>query len=489
VSEKPPKIGKYNVLSEIGQGASALVYVGEDPFNDRKVAIKVAKSDADMSEEEANRFGKLFLNEASLAGKLNHPNIVAVYDAVVDGDQRYIVMEFVPGGSLKKFCTETNLLPVRQAVLVIFKMCRALDYAFQNGVIHRDIKPANILLSERDDIKISDFGTAKISHATHTQIEGFLGSPAYMSPEQINEESPSVQSDIYSLGVVMYELLTGKLPFRAENSVSMINKILNEEPLPLEQMRPDLPEKLVDIVKKAMAKDPRQRYQTWFEMASELADTFPQLERYSSEISSTEKFNRLRSLPFFRDFRDAELWEVLRGAIWEVHQRDANLLLEGELGGGWSSQVALTLLNARFYSSFRTCAPLAAFCNPVTGANTAVVADGNRVPGVPNASLFADLAYRNAALGLTAAFEVIANGSIAVNDFNSAFAPGYAIANVWAGLTQQSGRWRFREFVRINNLFDRETIGAVIVGDANGRYYAPAPTRNFLAGVAATLTF
>ena len=175
MSEKPQKIGKYIVLSEIGQGASALVYVGEDPFNDRKVAIKVAKSDADMSEEEANRFEKLFLNEASLAGKLNHPNIVAVYDAVVDGDQRYIVMEYVPGGSLKKFCTETNLLPVRQAVLVIFKMCRALDYAFQNGVIHRDIKPANILLSERDDIKISDFGTAKISHATHTQIERFMG--------------------------------------------------------------------------------------------------------------------------------------------------------------------------------------------------------------------------------------------------------------------------------------------------------------------------
>ena len=147
VSERPHKIGKYSILSELGQGASADVYLGEDPFNDRKVAVKVAKSDADMGEEEAKRFEKLFLNEASLAGKLNHPNIVGVFDAVVDGDLRYIVMEYVPGGSLKKFCTETNLLPVRQAVLVIFKMCRALDYAFQNGVIHRDIKPANILLS------------------------------------------------------------------------------------------------------------------------------------------------------------------------------------------------------------------------------------------------------------------------------------------------------------------------------------------------------
>ncbi|HUI98853.1 MAG TPA: protein kinase, partial [Usitatibacter sp.] len=119
MSERPVKIGKYAVLSELGQGASADVYLGEDPFNDRKVAIKVHKHDAELSEEEAKRFEKLFLNEASLAGKLNHPNIVGVYDAVVDGDTRYIVMEYVPGGSLKKFCSETNLLPVRQAVLVV----------------------------------------------------------------------------------------------------------------------------------------------------------------------------------------------------------------------------------------------------------------------------------------------------------------------------------------------------------------------------------
>jgi eukaryotic-like serine/threonine-protein kinase len=217
--EKPARIGKYNVISEVGRGATAVVYLGDDEFNDRKVAIKVAIGDEGMSPDEAKRFHKLFLNEASLVGKLSHPNIVGVYDAVVEGDMRYIVMEYVPGGSLKKFCTETNLLPVRQAVLIIFKACRALDYAFQSGVIHRDIKSANILLSERDDIKIGDFGTAQISSSEQTQIDGFVGSPAYMSPEQINEEEPSVQSDIYSLGVVMYELLTGRLPFQAQNSV------------------------------------------------------------------------------------------------------------------------------------------------------------------------------------------------------------------------------------------------------------------------------
>ena len=167
----------------------------------------------------------------------------------------------------------------------------------------------------------------------------------------------------------------------------------------------------------------------------------------------------------------------------------AELMLESELGGGFSTHVALTLLNARFDSAFRSCAPLAAFCNPVTGANTAVVPAGNRVPGVPNATFFADLAYRNPALGLRGAFEVIANGAVAVNDFNSAYAPGYTIANLWAGLEQVAGRWRFREFARVNNLFGRDYIGAVIVGDANGRYYAPAPTRNFLLGASAVYEF
>lgn len=329
---RPTKIGKYNILSELGRGATAIVYLGEDQFNDRKVAIKVVTPDEGMGDEEARRFEKLFLNEAAMVGKMSHPNIVGVYDAVIEGENRYIVMEYVGGGSLKKFCTETNLLPVRQAVLIIFKACRALDYAFQNGVIHRDIKSANILLSERDDIKISDFGTAQISQSTHTQIDGFVGSPAYMAPEQINEEPPSAQTDIYSLGVTMYELLAGRLPFQAANSVAMINKILNDTATPLKAIRPDIPDELVAIVEKAMARDPAKRYPAWYAMARDLADTFPQLEKYSFEISSAEKFNALRKLEFFHDFRDSELWEVLRGAVWENHSREQSLLLEGDVG-------------------------------------------------------------------------------------------------------------------------------------------------------------
>jgi iron complex outermembrane receptor protein len=175
--------------------------------------------------------------------------------------------------------------------------------------------------------------------------------------------------------------------------------------------------------------------------------------------------------------------------VGDTSRLGAELMLESDLGLGLSTHVALTLLNARFDTAFRSCAPLAAFCNPLTGVNTAIVASGNRVPGVPNGTFFADLAYRNAALGLGGALEVVASGPVAVNDFNSAYAAGYTIANLWAGLEQVAGRWRLREFARVNNLFGRQYIGAVIVGDANGRYYAPAPTRNFLIGATATYSF
>ena len=326
------KIGKYNIATEIGRGASALVYLADDPFNGRKVAVKVAHIDPSRDAEEAERFEKLFLNEASLAGKLHHPNIVAVYDAVVEGDVRYIVMEYVPAGSLKQYCNMTSLLPMRQVAMMIFKCARALDYAFENGVIHRDIKPANILLTESGEIKLSDFGTAKISHSTLTQLDGFLGSPAYMSPEMINEHPASVQGDIYSLGVVMYELLTGRLPYQADNSVQMINKILTEDPTPIERIRPDVPPLLTRIVERAMAKSLSARYANWFEMARDLIEGFPQLEQLGNEISASEKFGKLRAIHFFAEFTDRELKEVARAAQWVRRIRNELLVKEGDLG-------------------------------------------------------------------------------------------------------------------------------------------------------------
>jgi eukaryotic-like serine/threonine-protein kinase len=328
----PDKIGKYDVIGEIGRGSSAIVYLANDPFNGRKVAVKVAYTDPGRDAEEAGRFEKLFLNEASLAGKLHHPNIINVFDAMVEGDVRFIVMEYVPAGSLKQYCNMSSLLPMRQVAMMIFKCARALDYAFENGVIHRDIKPANILLTETGEIKISDFGTAKITHSTQTQLDGFLGSPAYMSPEMINEHPANVQGDIYSLGVVMYELLAGRLPYQADNSVQMINKILHEDPTPLEKIRPDVPALLTRIVKRAMSKNMAERYGSWFEMARDLIEGFPQLEELANEISASEKFSKLRAIRFFAEFKDHELKEVVRAAQWLRRARTEHLVKEGDLG-------------------------------------------------------------------------------------------------------------------------------------------------------------
>ena len=330
--DTPERLGKFEIKRRLGRGATSHVFQAFDPFRDVDVAIKVLDASVFEDSDSDNMAKTGFMVEASLVGKLDHPHIAKIYDVVAEPRNHYVVMEYVNGGTLEKYCQPGSLMDVDSAVDIIFKCGKALEYVNQLGLVHRDIKPANILLADRDDIKVSDFGTAKISESEHTQIDGFLGSPAYMSPEQINEQPPSVQSDIYSCGVMMYELLTARLPFKAENAVSMINKILTEDPIPIENLRPDLPPRLAEIVKKAMHKDMKIRYAGWFEMASELANTFPQLERYSHEISSTEKFNKLRSLPFFREFKDAELWEVLRGAVWETHAREQNLLLEGEAG-------------------------------------------------------------------------------------------------------------------------------------------------------------
>ncbi len=325
------RIGKYIVIREIGRGAFATVYLADDPFHQRKVAIKLLDKNEDYKDSESARRRKLFLNEASLAGKLVHPNIVKVFDASTESDMSYLVMEYVPGGNLKHYCSEDNLLPIRKVAMLVFKCCRALDYAYQNGVIHRDIKPANILLSEQEDIKISDFGTAHISTTQTTQVQGFLGSPAYMSPEQINEENPSVQSDIYSMGIVLYELLSGRLPFTAQNFPSMLNKILNEPAMSITDYRPDLPDRLVSIVHKAMHKDLSIRYPNWYEFSRDLADSLKEWEQLVNELSHAEKVNLIRDLNFFKFFNEEQLKEVVRNADWVTRAKNENVLQEGDI--------------------------------------------------------------------------------------------------------------------------------------------------------------
>jgi serine/threonine protein kinase len=327
------RIGKYPITQEIGRGATSRVYLGRDPFADRDVAIKVFFFEESVSEQTAKLLRKGFLAEAALAGRLNHPHICAIYDAVSEPEYSYIVMEYVKGTTLETYAEIDSLLPLSKLVEVIFKCIRALDFAFQLGVIHRDIKPGNILYGPEGDIKVSDFGASfqeALAQDT-TQLTG-IGSPAYMSPEQIRLEEVTHRTDIYSLGVVMYKLLTGRLPFNASNQLSLTYEILNVVPPPPSQLRPELPELLDEICLKAMQKNPADRYQTWIDFGKDLSKAFTALRLAGETISDSAKFNELRTLVFFEDFDDVTLWEALRISTWRTIPAKTEIIREGDSG-------------------------------------------------------------------------------------------------------------------------------------------------------------
>jgi eukaryotic-like serine/threonine-protein kinase len=347
--ELQESLGKYPITREIGRGATSRVYLARDPFAERDVAIKVFQFEQDISPQTERMMHKAFLAEAALAGKLSHPHIVEILDAVAEPDHSYLVMEYVPGATLEAHSEVTNLLPLTKVVEIIFKCIRALEYAFQHGVIHRDIKPANILLSESGDTKVSDFGASfqqRLEDQT-TQLTG-VGSPAYMSPEQIRMENVTHQTDIYSLGVVMYRLLTGRLPYEANSQIGLTHAILNMPPPRPITLRPDLPPLLDQIVLKAIEKDPAMRFQTWLEFGKDLSQAFTSLRLAGASASDSERFNELRDMPFFEDFDDVALWEVVRIGSWKTLDSGTVVIREADQGDSFyflvEGEVGVTLL-------------------------------------------------------------------------------------------------------------------------------------------------
>jgi len=339
----PERIGKYEIRSKLGEGATSIVYLGYDPFAEREVAVKAIFPEVLRDKERGKLYRNLLMTEASLAGKLMHPHIVQIFDAVVAEDQSYIVMEYVRGGTLEPFCSPSTLLPVDRLVEMIFKCTRALEYAFRAGITHRDIKPANILLvnagdsNERasGDIKISDFGAAMLSSGeqTRTQVSG-VGSPAYMSPQQVRDMTLDHQTDIYSLGVVMYQLLTGRLPFQSTSNYGMIYQICNTDPPPPSTFRTDMPVSLDAVVARAMQKEVAARYQTWEEFSHDLAQSFRNklLVSQRQAFPDSEKFEALRALSFFGEFSDVDLWEVVRFSRWDEVAAGTVVMRDGERG-------------------------------------------------------------------------------------------------------------------------------------------------------------
>jgi serine/threonine-protein kinase len=264
-------LGRYQVEKELGKGAMGVVYGGKDPKIGRVVAIKTMALSAEFEDEELKEAKERFFREAETAGRLNHPNIVTIFDAGEEHDLCYIAMEFLKGKDLVAYTKQPNLLPPLKVMSIVERVADALSYAHSMGVVHRDIKPANIMYEpESDTPKVTDFGIARVTDSSKTKTGMVLGTPSYMSPEQLAGKKIDGRSDLFSLGVTLYQMLAGKLPFEGESMTQLMFAIANSPHPAIRDYNPALPEWIVPIIDKALHKDHDKRYQTGAELAEAL---------------------------------------------------------------------------------------------------------------------------------------------------------------------------------------------------------------------------
>lgn len=261
-----PTLGRYEVIGELGRGAMGVVYKGTDPKINRTVAIKTVNFD-EVEEKLVPELKSRFFREAQSAGTLNHPNILTIYDAGEEGSLAYIAMELIDGRDLEAWTTKGKLLKPKDVLLVVAKIADALDYAHANGIVHRDIKPANIMVTKKNEIKVADFGIARIQSASETKTGTVMGTPSYMSPEQVSGQKVDGRSDVFSLGVVLYEMLCGERPFKGDSIASLMYNITNNPPTPISEYNGDLPEFCSQLIGKALDKDLSKRFQKASEFA------------------------------------------------------------------------------------------------------------------------------------------------------------------------------------------------------------------------------
>ncbi len=266
----PNMLGRYKILKELGRGAMGIVYLGKDPTIQRFVAIKTVRLDEGDGPDRLQDVKARFFREAESTGRLSHPNIVTIYDAGEQHNLGYIAMEFLEGTTLREWCWNSRLLPERQVVETVITVAEALDYAHAQGVVHRDIKPANIMLTKDGRVKVMDFGIARLTTSLRTRTTSILGTPHYMSPEQIAGKTVDGRTDIFSLGVVLFELLTGKKPFDADNVSALLYTIVHDPHPELSHLRSDVHPYLETIVDQALQKELPCRYRKASELAQEL---------------------------------------------------------------------------------------------------------------------------------------------------------------------------------------------------------------------------
>lgn len=324
----PYRLGRYELDKQIGIGATGKVYHALDTFTGEEVAVKMIEEAVLRDPEFNETCRRQFLNEASLAGRLVHPHVVAILEASVTEDSGYIVMEYVPGGNLVQHTYHDNLLSVADVLQIIYKCCSALDYAFSMGIVHRDIKPGNIMVVSGTNVKIADFGTAVLYREQITQAVT-SGTPSYMSLEHIRGHNVNHLSDMYSLGIVAYELLTGRLPFEADTLDKLLDAIATREAEPPSARRKEIPAELDKIVLKMIAKNPEDRFPTWAALESEIA----KLGRFGvaqHDTSDSEKFGILRAIHELREFPDPEIWELVQASKWSKYPAHSIVLRENE---------------------------------------------------------------------------------------------------------------------------------------------------------------
>jgi len=267
----PEKLGRYKIVHKLGQGAMGIVYRALDPMINREVALKAIPLATEFDADEIEEARAKFFREAEMAGRLNHPHIVTIYDAGEDHGTAYIAMELLRGRHLVDHTSEPKLLPVAQALELAARIADALHYAHQRQVIHRDIKPANVMYdAPSGQLKITDFGIARLTDSGRTRTGIVLGTPSFMSPEQLQGRTLTGQSDVFSLGVTLYQLLTARLPFRADSMPALMMKIAMEPHARVRAMRPDLPEGIDQLMDRALAKDLSERFYDGAEFSAAL---------------------------------------------------------------------------------------------------------------------------------------------------------------------------------------------------------------------------
>jgi eukaryotic-like serine/threonine-protein kinase len=365
----PAQIGKYTVRAKLGEGATSEVFLAYDDFHQRDVAIKRVRSGLALDTPEGHFQQHFFAAEAALVGRLQHPNVVQIYDAVEDAEATYLVMEYVDGVTLRRFCRADALLSLEQVVEIGFKCAMALGYVFRQGLIHRDVKPANILATTRKvspqghreavsapprgsketwggpaspselvtDVKISDFGSVMNLQSERTQVFR-VGSLAYMPPEQLDGDVLDARADIYALAGVLYHLIAGRAPFDATQQAALMHQIYHAEPASLQLQRDGVPPRLDRLIARALSKRREDRHADWDSFAQELSALVADGDVPRGPLQGvldSERFNLLRSLEFFTGFGDVELWEVVHRAQWQRCPFGHALYKHGEQGNSF----------------------------------------------------------------------------------------------------------------------------------------------------------